>query len=103
MLDAVEVPVVTGHDLVVPLQFPGVHIDSEDRADVQVVLVARRAVVERPRLRVARADVDETRVGVKREAVPYCAAAAVLPPFLVPRLGRFLQRGVLEWLRRIAR
>ena len=39
MLDAVEVPVVAGDDLVVPLQLAGVDIDGEDRADVEIVLV----------------------------------------------------------------
>ena len=40
VLHAVEVPDVARHDLVVPLQLAGVDIDREDRADVEIVLVA---------------------------------------------------------------
>ena len=39
-------------------------------------------MVERPRLRVAGADVDESGLGVVRHAVPHRAAAAALPPLL---------------------
>src|SRR5690242_5065114 len=57
----------------------------------------------RPRLRVPGADVDEPRLRIVSRAIPYRSPASVLPPFLVPGLGRFLHRGVFKTLRWIPR
>src|SRR6185312_11597593 len=61
------------------------------------------AVTIVPRGAVAGAEVDQVGTRVVENRIPHRAAAAELPPLPAPSRGRFLHRGVLEAVLRVAR
>ena len=103
LLHVVEIPVVVGNGLVVPLELAGGEVDREDRARVQIVETRSAAKLLHPRFGVAGANVDEVRFGIVRESVPHGGAAAVLPEVTAPGFRRLAQRFAFVGLRRVAR
>ena len=103
LLDTVEVPVVVGYGLVVPLQLTSGQVDCQDRTRVQIVDILRATELLHPRLGVARADVDEIGIGIVSETIPHGPTAAILVELAAPGLRGSAHRLVLVRLRWIAR
>src|SRR5215471_10452238 len=102
LLNAVKVPGVPGHHLVVPLELSGIRLDGENRAYVEVVFAFRLAKVFRPRSAIPGSDIDQVRIGIVSHAVPDRSATAEFPPVSGPGFRGFLQGRVFKRLRRIA-
>jgi hypothetical protein len=97
------VPGVAWRGLVVPHVFAALRLERHDRRDEQVVAAAGTSDRAIPRRAVAGADVEQVEIRIVGHRIPDGPAAAELPPFAFPGLGRHLERRVLERLRRIAR
>src|SRR2546422_729289 len=102
-LDAVVIPGIAWHRLVIPLQLACVRLNGENRTHKQVVFAFRLAKLFRPWTTVTRSDIYEIRIGIVSHAVPNGSTPAELPPLSGPCLCCLFQRRILEWFRRIAR
>ena len=102
LLDAVVIPGIAGHHLEIPFQLAGIGLHGENRSQVEILLALGLAQLFGPGAAVAGADVEQIGVGIVGHAVPDRAAAAELPIVARPGFRGFLQRGILEGLRRIA-
>src|SRR6185312_5990629 len=103
LLHAVEVPVIVGDGLVVPLELPRLLIDRKNRARVEIVQILPTAELLHPRLGVARSDIDQICFRIVCDAIPDRSAAALRVEVAAPRLRGSTHRFVLERLRGIAR
>src|SRR5579871_7032973 len=70
LLDAVEVPVIVGYGLKIPLELPSGEIHGQNRTGIQVVQVLRAAEFLCPRLRIPGSHVNQVGVGIVSESIP---------------------------------
>src|SRR5262249_37666298 len=90
LLNAVKVPGVPGHHLVVPLELSSIRLDGENGAHIKVVFALRLAEVFRPRSAISGSDVDQIGIGIIGNAIPDRSATAKFPPVSGPGFRGFL-------------